>query len=99
MNMIWMSHPSLPGQEINVPESAMTIHAHSGWLLMDGPPEPKPAPEVARADVHGEPYDQPSDSENDAPKPPPSEPPAADEKTTGAKRSTRSASSTKGSDS
>lgn len=99
MKMVWMSHPNLPGQEINVPESATTTHAHSGWLLMDGPPEPKPDREVARANVHGEPYDQPSDSESDAPKGSPSKSPAADEKTTGAKRSTRSASSKEGSDS
>lgn len=39
MRTVWMQHPSLPGQEINVPESAAPVHAHSGWVLMDAPPE------------------------------------------------------------
>lgn len=37
-----MSHPNLPGQEIRVAESAVAIHAHSGWFLMDGPPDLDP---------------------------------------------------------
>jgi hypothetical protein len=64
----WMTHPNLPGHETEVPDSAVTIMSHSGWLLMDGPPEkPVPAP-VGRATVTGEPYsadDKPSSSDDD----------------------------------
>ena len=66
MDMKWMCHPSLPGQEIEVPESAVSVHSHSGWLLMDGPPEHDETDQVARATVRGEPYDsgEPADSES-----------------------------------
>lgn len=63
MNKKWMCHPSLPDQPIEVPESAVSVHAHSGWLLMDGPPaKPEDRP-VPRATVHGEPYEDPSTDE------------------------------------
>ena len=57
MDTVWICHPKLPGQETQVPESAVAVLAHSGWLLMDGPPEQAPAPEVGRADVYGRPHE------------------------------------------
>lgn len=57
METKWMCHPTLPGQEIEVPEQAVDHYAHSGWLLMDGPPERDEPDSVARATVRGEPYD------------------------------------------
>jgi hypothetical protein len=95
MEMVWMCHPNLPGQETEVPASAMPIYGMSGWLLMDGPPEPKPDPEVARASVHSEPREEPSDSESMKPK---DRKPTDTKESTGAKGSSKSASSAKGSD-
>lgn len=37
-----MTHPSLPGQPIDVPDSAVDIHRHSGWMTDD---------DVARAEA------------------------------------------------
>jgi hypothetical protein len=39
METVWMRHPNLPGQEIEVPKSAANTHAHSGWVLLEAPPE------------------------------------------------------------
>jgi len=71
MDMVWVVHPNLPGQETQVAKSAVPILAHSGWLLMDGPPEPKPAPEIGRADVHGERYETSGAGTDDPPAPAP----------------------------
>lgn len=34
MKKVRMRHPKLPGQEIEVPESAARVHANSGWKLI-----------------------------------------------------------------
>lgn len=66
MEMKWMCHPELPGQEIEVPAVSVDHYGHSGWLLMDGPPARDEENEVARATVRGEPYDsgEPADAKS-----------------------------------
>ena len=32
-----MSHPNLPGQDIEVPSSSVSTHSHSGWVITDPP--------------------------------------------------------------
>lgn len=101
METKWMCHPDLPGQPIEVREESVSHYAHSGWLLMDGPPaEPEEKP-IARATVHGEPYDEgePADAKsNELPtgnadtKSSPDDDDSADDKTTGTRRVRRSTS-------
>lgn len=51
METAWMTHPNLPGQPIEVPKSAVTIHSHSGWTLMDEPPKVTLPEEIALAEL------------------------------------------------
>lgn len=37
-----MSHPNLPGQDIEVPRSAVSTHSHSGWVVTDPPEVERP---------------------------------------------------------
>jgi hypothetical protein len=39
METKWIRHPNLPGQETEVPAQSVTIYSHSGWEVMDEPPE------------------------------------------------------------
>lgn len=89
MKTVWMSHPGLPdGQDIEVPEQSVTIYGMSGWVLRDDPPEPVDQP--VEVDVHGQPKSATADTEESQP----------ETKTkSGAKGSSKSASSAKGDDS
>lgn len=101
MEMKWMCHPNLPGQEIEVREESVSHYAHSGWLLMDGPPERDKEPEVARATVRGEPYDegQPADAKsNEPPSGDADEASDEDDKQTGTTRRSSSRRTSKGDD-
>lgn len=44
METTWIRHPNLPGQETEVPTSSVGHYAHSGWEVMDSPPEWVPVP-------------------------------------------------------
>lgn len=36
----WIRHPNLPdGQEVEVPAQSVSHYSHSGWEVMDSPPE------------------------------------------------------------
>ena len=40
METKWIRHPNLPdGQEVEVPAQSVSHYAHSGWTVMDSPPE------------------------------------------------------------
>lgn len=40
METKWIQHPMLPdGQEVEVPAQSVGHYSHSGWTVMDGPPE------------------------------------------------------------
>lgn len=40
METKWIRHPNLPdGQEVEVPAQSWSHYAHSGWVVMDEPPE------------------------------------------------------------
>lgn len=40
MQTKWIRHPNLPdGQETEVPAQSVSHYAHSGWEVMDSPPE------------------------------------------------------------
>jgi hypothetical protein len=40
MRTKWIRHPNLPdGQEVEVPAQSVGHYSHSGWEIMDGPPE------------------------------------------------------------
>jgi hypothetical protein len=56
MSDVWIYHPNLD-RYVQVPESAVGIHAMSGWVSQD-PPPPEPEPEdadslTARAEAVG----------------------------------------------
>lgn len=53
MEMVWMSHPNLPGQTIEVPKSAASVHSHSGWVPAD-PPEVERPEDKALAELESE---------------------------------------------
>ncbi|MFL6141574.1 MAG: hypothetical protein ACJ72N_06865 [Labedaea sp.] len=36
--LVRLEHPELPGQHIDVPESAVSIHQNSGWVPAGGEP-------------------------------------------------------------
>lgn len=40
MNTKWIRHPNLSdGQEVEVPAQSVGHYSHSGWIVMDEPPE------------------------------------------------------------
>lgn len=40
MQTKWIQHPMLPdGQEVEVPAQSVSHYSHSGWEVMDSPPE------------------------------------------------------------
>ncbi len=40
MRTKWIRHPNLPdGQEVEVPAQSVNHYSHSGWEVMDSPPE------------------------------------------------------------
>lgn len=40
MKTKWIRHPNLPdGQEVEVPAQSVSHYSHSGWEVMDSPPE------------------------------------------------------------
>lgn len=53
MEKVWMSHPNLPGQTIEVPKSAASVHSHSGWVPSD-PPEVERPEDKALAELESE---------------------------------------------
>lgn len=40
METKWIRHPKFPdGREVEVPAQSVGHYSHSGWVVMDGPPE------------------------------------------------------------
>lgn len=40
MSTKWIRHPNLPdGQEVEVPAQSVSHYSHSGWEVLDSPPE------------------------------------------------------------
>lgn len=97
MKTVWLAHPDLPDQPIEVPEQSVTIYSHSGWVLRDEP-EKTPEQEV-EVDVHGQPVSATSKASKSADTEESKPEPEDTKKTTGAKGSSKSAASGKGSDS
>ena len=99
MELVWMEHPNLPGQKIEVPRSAMSVHSHSGWTLTD-PPEVERPEDKALAElqdkVEEKPEPEPDKEMPEGTDETDSSPSNDDDEPTGPKRVRRASSAPKG---